>query len=155
MCSSSAPALFVTETERSRQAGHLTEAHRPPLHYNMSKEMVASGDATEAGQMSLRTSLNERKTVHAVDLRKQSLFQLADTDHSGMIDQAEFGELYDVVREQTEKELLAKMAAQFLGRPATSAGVERMFSKAGKLHDERHEEGAGGRHPRALAVRRC
>ena len=31
---------------------------------------------------------------------------------------------------------LAKMAAQFLGHPATSAGVERMFSKAGKLHDD-------------------
>ena len=31
---------------------------------------------------------------------------------------------------------LAKMAQQFLGRPATSAGVERMFSKAGKLHDD-------------------
>ena len=30
----------------------------------------------------------------------------------------------------------AKMARQFLGRPATSAGVERMFSKAGKLHDD-------------------
>ena len=25
---------------------------------------------------------------------------------------------------------------QFLGRLATSAGVERMFSKAGKLHDD-------------------
>ena len=32
--------------------------------------------------------------------------------------------------------LPAKMAAQFLGRPATSAGVERMFSKAGKLHHD-------------------
>ena len=31
---------------------------------------------------------------------------------------------------------LAKMAWQYLGRPATSAGVERMFSKAGKLHDD-------------------
>ena len=33
---------------------------------------------------------------------------------------------------------LAKMARQFLGRPATSAGVERinMFSKAGKLHED-------------------
>ena len=31
---------------------------------------------------------------------------------------------------------LAKMARQFLGRPASSAGVERMFSKAGKLHDD-------------------
>ena len=28
------------------------------------------------------------------------------------------------------------MAAQYLGRPASSAGVERMFSKAGKLHDD-------------------
>ena len=27
-------------------------------------------------------------------------------------------------------------ARQFLGRPATSAGVERFFSKAGKLHDD-------------------
>ena len=25
---------------------------------------------------------------------------------------------------------------QFLGRPASSAGVERMFSKAGKLYDD-------------------
>ena len=31
---------------------------------------------------------------------------------------------------------LAKMAAQYLGRPASSAGVERMFSKVGKLHDD-------------------
>ena len=31
--------------------------------------------------------------------------------------------------------VLAKMARQHLGRPASSAGVERMFSKAGKLHD--------------------
>ena len=31
---------------------------------------------------------------------------------------------------------LARMARQFLGRPATSAGVERMFSLAGKLHDD-------------------
>ena len=30
---------------------------------------------------------------------------------------------------------LAKMAARYLGRPASSAGVERMFSKAGKLQD--------------------
>ena len=27
------------------------------------------------------------------------------------------------------------MARQFLGRPASSAGVERMFSKAGKLYE--------------------
>ena len=31
---------------------------------------------------------------------------------------------------------LAKMAMQHLGRPASSAGVERMFSKAGRLHDD-------------------
>ena len=28
------------------------------------------------------------------------------------------------------------MARQFLGRPAASAGVERMFSKAGRMHDD-------------------
>ena len=32
--------------------------------------------------------------------------------------------------------VLAKMARQYLGRPASSAGVERMFSKAGKLYDD-------------------
>jgi len=31
---------------------------------------------------------------------------------------------------------LAKMARQYLGRPASSAGFERMFSKAGKLYDD-------------------
>ena len=31
---------------------------------------------------------------------------------------------------------LAKMAREFLGCPASSAGVERMFSKAGKFHDD-------------------
>jgi hypothetical protein len=31
---------------------------------------------------------------------------------------------------------LAKMARQFLGRPASSAGVERFFSMAGKLHSD-------------------
>ena len=36
---------------------------------------------------------------------------------------------------------LAKMARQFLGRPASSAGVEHMFSKAGKLHDDALEGG--------------
>jgi len=31
---------------------------------------------------------------------------------------------------------LAKTARQFLGRPASSAGVERFFSTAGKLYDD-------------------
>ena len=31
---------------------------------------------------------------------------------------------------------LAKMAMQHLGRPASSAGVNCMFSKAGRLHDD-------------------
>ena len=34
---------------------------------------------------------------------------------------------------------LAKMARQFLGRPASSAGVERMFSRAGKFYDDAHQ----------------
>jgi hypothetical protein len=32
--------------------------------------------------------------------------------------------------------VLAKMARQYLGCPASSAGVERMFSRAGKMHDD-------------------
>ncbi len=32
--------------------------------------------------------------------------------------------------------IIARMARQYLGRPASSAGVERMFGKAGKLHDD-------------------
>ncbi len=32
---------------------------------------------------------------------------------------------------------LAKMARQHLVRPASSAGVKRMFSKAGRLHNNR------------------
>ena len=37
---------------------------------------------------------------------------------------------------------MAKMARQFLGRPASSAGGERMFSKAGKLYgdDKKRQE---------------
>jgi hypothetical protein len=32
--------------------------------------------------------------------------------------------------------MLAKFASQYLGCPASSAGVERMFSRAGKMHDD-------------------
>ena len=44
--------------------------------------------------------------------------------------------------------VLAKMARQFLGRPASSAGVERMFSKAGKLHgdDKKSQEDSSLEH---------
>ena len=37
---------------------------------------------------------------------------------------------------------LAKMGRQFLGRPASSAGVERLFSKAGTLYgdDKKRQE---------------
>jgi len=37
--------------------------------------------------------------------------------------------------QSTQTPVLSKMARQYLGRPASSAGVERIFSKAGKMHD--------------------
>ena len=36
----------------------------------------------------------------------------------------------------TRRSRQRRVARQFLGRPASSAGVERMFSKAGKLHGD-------------------
>ena len=49
---------------------------------------------------------------------------------------------------------LAKMAKQYLAQPASSAGPERVFSAAGKMHgDLQSAEGKQGLHPRALAVR--
>ena len=86
-----------------------------PLHHircNMSKQGATGNDDAEDGSKSLRTTLYERNTAHATDLRKRSLFQMVDADHSGTIDQAEFSELYDVVREETEKELMATVTAQ-------------------------------------------
>ena len=51
---------------------------------------------------------------------------------------------------------MAKMAREFLGRPATSAGVERMFSKAGKLHDDMKKgQEDDSRHLGACTVRLC
>jgi hypothetical protein len=32
--------------------------------------------------------------------------------------------------------VLARFARQYLGCPASSAGIERMFSRAGKMHDD-------------------
>jgi hypothetical protein len=43
------------------------------------------------------------------------------------------------------------MARQFLGRPASSAGVERFFSMAGKLHSDLKKAQGDD----TLAFRRC
>jgi hypothetical protein len=40
---------------------------------------------------------------------------------------------------QTRFPTLFPMAKSFLGCPATTAELERVFSKAGKLHDDQHE----------------
>ena len=50
--------------------------------------------------------------------------------------------------------MLAKMVKQYLAAPASSAGVERVFSAAGKMHGDLHApEVREGQHARALAVR--
>ena len=40
-------------------------------------------DEHTLGEKSLGTSLAERKTAHLYDVRKKSLFDMVDTDHSG------------------------------------------------------------------------
>ena len=40
------------------------------------------------------------------------VFSIFDEDRSGTIDKEEFGALYDVVKEQTEKEVMEKVAAE-------------------------------------------
>lgn len=61
---------------------------------------------------SLRTSLGERNSTRATDMRRDSLFATVDKDGSGTIDRAEFGQLYDVVKEQAEKDALDKVTAE-------------------------------------------
>ena len=62
--------------------------------------------------LSVRDSLAERKSARATDLRKQSLFAIADADKSGLIDEAEFGELYDIVKERAVIDVAARMSAE-------------------------------------------
>ena len=66
-------------------------------------------DEPELGVKSLRSSLDARKSAHVSDVRKKSLFDMVDHDKSGAIDREEFGELYDVLRDQTEKDIVAKL----------------------------------------------
>jgi len=46
----------------------------------------------------------ERKT-HSYEHRKESLFAMVDTDGSGTIDQTEFDQLYEVIKNETHEEL--------------------------------------------------
>lgn len=44
--------------------------------------------------------------------------------------------LYWWKEQSTNFPFLSKMARQFLASPASSAGAERLFSRAGKMHDD-------------------
>ena len=59
------------------------------------------------------SKLDVRQTgrEHVVNLRKHSLFQMVDTDHSGQIDESEFGDLYELIRKQTEDDIAKQMTA--------------------------------------------
>ena len=43
------------------------------------------------------------------------------------------------------------MGKQYFAAPASSAGVERVFSAAGKMHGDLEKSRPKGHHPRALA----
>ena len=47
---------------------------------------------------------------------------------------------------------LAKMVKQHFAAPASSAGVERIFSAAGKMHTDLHRSRRRGRNSRALPL---
>lgn len=64
------------------------------------------------GEKSLNAAFGARHKDHVVDVRKQSLFRMVDTDNNGTIDEGEFGKLYDIVRDQTEKDVMDKVAAE-------------------------------------------
>ena len=68
--------------------------------------------AVEEGNKDLRASLEERKMSRATDVRKKSLFAMADADKSGYIDEAEFGELYEVVKQKAEEDVFRKVTAE-------------------------------------------
>ena len=68
-------------------------------------------------RQSIRTTLDQRHADHASDLRRKSLFRVIDEDGSGAISQEEFDKLYDVMREQAEKDVSERV---FLARKVTT-----------------------------------
>ena len=54
---------------------------------------------------SIRSSLEDRKVVRASDLKRRDLFQTVDVDGSGLIDIEEFDKLYEVLREQAQRDV--------------------------------------------------
>ena len=48
---------------------------------------------------------------------------------------------------------LAKMAKQYLAAPFSSGGVDRVFSAAGKMHDDRPAQVGEGQHATARSLR--
>ena len=88
-----------------------------------------------------------------VQILVRLLLSLAETDMD--IDVLKY---WAAKEKGTEKEkgwpALAKMVKQYFAAPASSAGVERVFSAAGKMHGDLHApEVREGQHARALAVR--
>lgn len=61
---------------------------------------------------SLRSKLEQQERSHVTDARKASLFHMVDQDGSGGIDNEEFSQLYDMIKEETHKDLTEKFEAQ-------------------------------------------
>ena len=77
-------------------------------------------------QAALDHAQEERHTAHAIDVRKSTLFSIADEDASGAIDKDEFDNLYDIIHKQTEKDV----KRMFEANQATKVAQRRLHALA-------------------------
>ena len=99
-------------------------------------------DSDDSGSESVPTTLDSASTVGLVSLDvadELSLYLLEKDCKMSYIGPDGQRHQFDLLEwwkgHETKYPNLARMAKQYLSMPATSAGVERLFSKAGKQYD--------------------